>query len=515
MEVLADRYELGPVLGSGGMARVVEGHDRLLDRRVAVKLMRDDLSADPAVRDRFLREARSAARFNHPNAVAVYDTGEDGRRPWIVMELVEGPTLADRLAAEGRLDPAEAVDIAAAVLAALDAAHRNGMVHRDVKPANILLPATGGVKLADFGIAKSVQEATAGVTATGQIIGTAKYLSPEQVDGARATPASDVYAVGVVLYEMLAGAPPFTGDSALAVALAHTREPVPPLLGRRPDLDPALATVVETALAKRPEDRYPDAEAMRDALTGAPSAAAVHPAATMVLPSGGATTQVLRRPATPPPRQTPPRAATPWLLIAVAAAALLAALLLAGASDNAPVADPGPTATPADDNDGQGERDKGQQPAEDDDPRPKRDEPEQPAEEPDQATQEPQPTQAPDPTEDPEPSEPAEAPVPTDLPSLIGFLDDAEPEEFGKKQQDLRDKLAKVLGEAGPKQAEEAAKLREEIAKWVADGQLDPDLGPVAATLLEPLATSEPGPPDKDKRPPGKGRGGPPDDDDD
>ncbi|MBA3622389.1 MAG: serine/threonine protein kinase, partial [Euzebyales bacterium] len=322
MVLLSDRYELGATIGAGGMARVVQAHDRLLDRPVAVKLMRDDLSADPTVRQRFLREARAAARFAHPNAVAVYDTGQDGRRPWIVMELVDGDNLADRLAAEGALPAETAKAITDQVLAALSAAHRAGMVHRDVKPANILLPDRGGVKLTDFGIAKGIQEATAGLTATGQLIGTAKYLAPEQVDGHPATPASDIYAMGVVLYEMLAGAPPFSGENALAVALAHTRDPVPPLLG----VDPTLASVAERALAKDPAGRYPDAAAMREALGGDSRGAPVAPVAS------AAATVPLRDPsaaATVPDRE---RNRPPWLLIGVVVLALLG--LLAFAADS-------------------------------------------------------------------------------------------------------------------------------------------------------------------------------------
>jgi serine/threonine-protein kinase len=276
-EVLAERYELGRLLGTGGMARVVEAHDRLLARRVAVKLLHDDVLANTQSRERFLQEARTAASLSHPNAVAVYDTGRDGKRPYIVMELVEGRTLAEELARVGRLNERTAVGIIAQILDALAAGHRRGLVHRDVKPSNIMLvdPDADGragtdhgvpyVKLTDFGIAK-YPSADPGMTATGQVMGTPKYLAPEQVDGHPATPRSDVYAVGLVLYEMLAGVPPFEGDSPIALALAHRDQAPAPLAKHRRGLTPAVVAVVERALDKNPEHRYADADQMRAAL---------------------------------------------------------------------------------------------------------------------------------------------------------------------------------------------------------------------------------------------------------
>ena len=462
MVVLSDRYELGATIGAGGMARVVQAHDRLLDRPVAVKLMRDDLSADPTVRQRFLREARAAARFAHPNAVAVYDTGQDGRQPWIVMELVDGDNLADRLAAEGALPAETARSITDQVLAALSAAHRAGMVHRDVKPANILLPHQGGVKLTDFGIAKGIQEATAGLTATGQLIGTAKYLAPEQVDGHPATPASDIYAIGVVLYEMLTGAPPFLGENALAVALAHTRDPVPPLHG----VDPTLASVAERALAKDPEQRYPDAAAMRDALAGrspAIGAAPVAAAATVPLRESSAATTVLDH----------PHRGAPWLLIGVVLLAVLG--LLAFAASNL--------------QDGTGEQagQGNQRQNQGGGAVPIAPESQTEATEPSQT--EPQQTEPP-PTE-PEPTEPQEPAAPTSLAELIALLD-ANEGAYGEKQPDLADKVNDLLGRPEDERPEEAVKLQEETAEWVADGELDPEIGALAVQLLEPLAAQRP-----------------------
>lgn len=280
-QTLADRYELGEELGSGGMGRVVRAHDQVLGREVAVKLLHEHLARQPSVRERFMREARSAVRFSHPNAVAVYDAGTEGRTLYIVMELVDGRTLADELQG-GPLEPARAVHIASSVLEALAAAHANGIVHRDLKPANIMLPRdteepgggnngngqrSSGVKLTDFGIAKGLAEAgEKSLTMTGQVFGTPHYLAPEQADGKPATPASDVYAMGIVLYEMLTGHPPFDAESAFAVVIAHQNDEPPPIRRRRRDLDPALAAVVHRALSKNPRERYADAGNMHAAL---------------------------------------------------------------------------------------------------------------------------------------------------------------------------------------------------------------------------------------------------------
>ena len=295
MTLLADRYELAEPLGSGGMARVHAAVDHRLGRRVAVKLIREDLLGDAQARARLLREAHNAGAFHHPNSVAVFDVGTDRGTPFIVMELVEGETLADRLKRRGRLDAQETSAIGLATLDALAAAHARGLVHRDVKPANVLLPRTGGVKLADFGIAKEMAASASTITSTNQILGTPTYLAPEQASGESATPASDVYAVGVLLYECLAGRPPFTGDHAMAVALAHQRDPVPPLLRVAPSVPASLAAMVEHALAKTPQRRYPDAAAARDALAWAVEEPA-GTATTRVLPAAGEPTQQLDEP---------------------------------------------------------------------------------------------------------------------------------------------------------------------------------------------------------------------------
>lgn len=300
MTVLADRYELQELLGSGGMADVYAAIDRQLGRRVAIKLVRPHLVADGQSRQRLLREAR-AASFHHPNSVTVFDVGEDQRQPFIVMELVDGESLQDRLAREGRLPPAEAARIGAGVLAAVGAAHERGLVHRDIKPGNVLLPRRGGVKLADFGIAKAIAETAGDLTTPGDVMGTPKYLAPEQVAGKPTEPASDLYSLGVVLYECLTGAPLFTGDSPVAVAMAHQQRAVPPLRRAAPEVPAELARIVERALAKDPADRFADAASMRRALQAVADSGAIDAA--------GATPAA--RPATDPPAGQPPADGAP------------------------------------------------------------------------------------------------------------------------------------------------------------------------------------------------------------
>jgi eukaryotic-like serine/threonine-protein kinase len=284
VSLLVDRYELGPTIGAGGMATVYAGHDRVLDRPVAIKLLGRYQQAD--ARARLVREARAAARLHHPNVVAVHDTGEHDGQPFIVMELVQGRSLAEELRERGRLDIEEAVGIALGVLDGLAVAHAAGIVHRDVKPGNVLLPDGGGVKLTDFGIAKAVEDATGGLTATGTVLGTPNYLAPELISGAAtAGPSSDVYGVGCVLYELLTGRPPFAGESSVAIAYAHVHQPAPDVTELRPEVPDDLASVVATAMRKDPAERYTDAAAMRTALLEGPShAPAPSPSRTVVLP---------------------------------------------------------------------------------------------------------------------------------------------------------------------------------------------------------------------------------------
>jgi serine/threonine protein kinase len=275
---LGDRYELGEVLGYGGMAEVLRGRDIRLGRDVAIKTLRVDLAREPSFQARFRREAQSAAALNHPSIVAVYDTGEsmlDGVSvPYIVMEYVEGRTLRDVLKAERHIMPTRALEITAQMLGALEYSHRNGIIHRDIKPGNVMLTPSGDVKVMDFGIARALAQSTATVTQTAAVIGTAQYLSPEQARGEQVDARSDVYSAGCLLYELLTGEPPFTGDSAVAVAYQHVREdPVPPSR-LNPDISPATDAIVLKAMAKNPVNRYQSAAEMRDdierALAGSP-----------------------------------------------------------------------------------------------------------------------------------------------------------------------------------------------------------------------------------------------------
>ena len=263
--VIANRYRLGEELGAGGMARVVVAHDLRLDRRVAVKLV-PVAGIDRAGRERFVREARSSAGFSHPNAVAVYDAGESDSYLYLVMELVAGPSLAERIGQRGPLDLDDALHVTRPVLAALGAAHEAGIVHRDVKPGNILLGPAGQVKLADFGIAKRLGDMAADLTGSGQFVGTPKYLAPEQVVGEPATPATDIYAVGVVLFEMLAGRPPYDAGNPVATAIAHRDAPIPDLHRARPDVPDHVVAAVRRAMAKEPIERFASAEQMAAAL---------------------------------------------------------------------------------------------------------------------------------------------------------------------------------------------------------------------------------------------------------
>ena len=304
--VLGGRYRLVRLIAGGGMAQVWEAHDEILARAVAVKVLHPHLAVDTAFLERFRREAVAAARLSHPNVVAVFDTGVDGGLAFIVMELVRGETLRELLAVQGAMGPARAVQIAAQVAEALDYAHGQGIIHRDVKPANVLIADDGRVKVADFGIAKAASTvfgSNADLTQTGAIVGTAKYLSPEQVNGEPQDRRADVYSLGVVLYEMLCGRPPFTGDTELVVAMQHVRAtPVGPRQVRA-GIPRPLEAVVLKAMAKAPSDRFDTAGDLRAALS------------TIDLVDDDATAMVTRDP-TPPEGITPTFAQTErsWLI---------------------------------------------------------------------------------------------------------------------------------------------------------------------------------------------------------
>ena len=264
---LSDRYEVGEILGFGGMSEVHLARDLRLHRDVAIKVLRADLARDPSFYLRFRREAQNAAALNHPAIVAVYDTGEaettTGPLPYIVMEYVDGVTLRDIVHTEGPMPSQRAIEVIADACQALNFSHQHGIIHRDVKPANIMISKTGAVKVMDFGIARALADAGNPVTQTAAVIGTAQYLSPEQARGVKVDARSDVYSLGCVLYEMLTGEPPFVGDSPVAVAYQHVREdPVPPS-ERHSGISPELDAVVLKALAKNPENRYQTAAEMR------------------------------------------------------------------------------------------------------------------------------------------------------------------------------------------------------------------------------------------------------------
>jgi eukaryotic-like serine/threonine-protein kinase len=266
--LLGGRYQVGELLGYGGMAEVHQGRDSRLGRDVAIKLLRADLARDATFQMRFSREAQNAAALNHPAIVAVYDTGEEfaptgEALPYIVMEYVNGRTLKEVLTAEGPLQPRRALEISADVCAALEFSHRHGIIHRDIKPGNVMLTQTGQVKVMDFGIARALASGASTMTQTSAVIGTAQYLSPEQARGEAVDARSDVYATGCVVFELLTGHPPFVGDNPVSVAYQHVREdPKPPSSSNR-DVTPDLDAVVLKALAKNPLNRYQSAAEMR------------------------------------------------------------------------------------------------------------------------------------------------------------------------------------------------------------------------------------------------------------
>ncbi|HET9105067.1 MAG TPA: protein kinase [Solirubrobacteraceae bacterium] len=253
---LNGRYRLEARVGAGGMSTVYRAFDVTLERQVAVKLMNREVASDSDQLERFRREARAVAQLSHPHIVGVIDAGEDDHRPYIVLEYVEGETLKDRIRRQGGLPVPEAIAYAIQIARALGAAHARHIVHRDVKPQNVLIDREGSAKVTDFGIARTLEEE--GLTADGRVLGTTDYVSPEQALGHPVTGRSDLYSLGIVLYEMLTGEVPFKGENQVAVAMKHVREDLPDVQRARPAVSAALASVVETATAKRQEDRYAD-----------------------------------------------------------------------------------------------------------------------------------------------------------------------------------------------------------------------------------------------------------------
>ncbi len=292
--VLSGRYKLEAKLGSGGMSTVYLANDGTLDRAVAVKVMHREMSEQPDQLERFRQEARAVAKLSHPNVVAVIDAGEDGGHPYIVFEYVEGETLKQRIARLGALDTQEALAYAIEIARGLTVAHARNMVHRDIKPQNVLIDAEGRAKLTDFGISRQLEQD--GMTATGRVLGTTDYVAPEQAMGHAVDPRSDIYSLGVVLYEMLIGQVPFHADSQVGVAMKHVNEELPDVQKRRPEISAAAALVVERATTKDPAQRYQEVGEMIDDLSTALEVEAARAGSTT-----GEATSVLD--AVPPPKR--------------------------------------------------------------------------------------------------------------------------------------------------------------------------------------------------------------------
>ena len=329
-DVIAERYELLELVGTGGMSSVYKAHDQLLERNVALKVLHPHFGDDDEYVERFRREARAVAQLSHPNIVTVIDRGEADGHQFIVFELIEGENLKELVGRTGPLPVRRAAELALAVADGLAFAHENGLVHRDVKPQNVLVNADGEAKVTDFGIARSL-DVERGMTQTGTVLGTSNYLSPEQASGKPVTPATDVYSLGVVLYELLTAEVPFPGENFVAVAMKHLNEPPPDILAQRPDVPLRLAAALERALEKDPAQRFPTmrefASELRASLAGAGSS---DTDATFIAPS-----LVLRESAPHRARARRTRLPLYLLLAGIGAAAVVAGILVFGGSKGA------------------------------------------------------------------------------------------------------------------------------------------------------------------------------------
>jgi eukaryotic-like serine/threonine-protein kinase len=329
--VIADRYEVQELLGSGGMASVYRAHDSLLERSVALKFLHEHFSRDPEYVERFRREARAIARVSHPNIVTVIDRGTYEGQEYIVFEHVRGATLKDILRREGPLPVHEALSLVHQVARALAFAHEQGIVHRDVKPHNVLVDEDRGAKVTDFGLARSL-DLEQDITQTGTVMGSSDYISPEQASGHAVDERSDQYALGVLLYELLDGEVPYPADNHMAAAVRHMQDPVPSIRERRRDVSRQIDELIQRAMAKRPEDRFPTTEALVAALEAALAEEAPE------RPTDRAATQVVR-PAARPRRRRPPQRRRAWfpfllgLLVLAAGAALLGYIVTNRVSD--------------------------------------------------------------------------------------------------------------------------------------------------------------------------------------
>ncbi len=295
----ADRYVVEARIGHGGMATVWRAQDTVLDRPVALKRLRPAMREDPEAMARFVRETRTVARLSHPGIVQVLDGGEDGQGPFLAMELIDGEDLKTRIRRDGPLAPSEAARIGAQVATTLDFAHRHGVVHRDIKSQNVLIDRDGNAKLADFGIAHLLAgSGESRLTRSGMMVGTSDYLAPEQAEGRPVDGRTDVYSLGIVLWECLTGRLPFPGDNFVNVAMRQVSDPLPDPRGLAPDVSPRLAACVMRAAAKRPEDRFPDAAAFADELAacaGEPATTAGPPPAPRRRPSDARRQMYMRR----------------------------------------------------------------------------------------------------------------------------------------------------------------------------------------------------------------------------